>query len=158
MKHRRLVAVALAAATAVAVTGCGGDSGSDKQQQTSKQLSTQSEFNQQPYDQLKDGGTVTTAVAEITPQFNTFQSDGTLYTLLFWRWYNPQLMLFDPDGTAHPDPDYLSGYETVVKGGKTVVTYTINPKATYNDGILEVRVPAPKEVERPTAKIAVTRG
>ena len=43
-------------------------------------------------------------------------------------------MLFDPDGTAHPDPDYVTGYDKVVKGGKTVVTYTINPKATYNDG------------------------
>lgn len=30
--------------------------------------------------------------------------------------------------------------------------------ATYSDGILEVRVPAPKEVERSAAKIAVTRG
>ena len=30
--------------------------------------------------------------------------------------------------------------------------------ATYSDGILEVRVPAPQEVEKPTAKIAVTRG
>ncbi len=30
--------------------------------------------------------------------------------------------------------------------------------ASYSDGILEVRIPAPKEVEKPTAKIAVTRG
>ncbi|HET9020571.1 MAG TPA: Hsp20/alpha crystallin family protein [Ornithinibacter sp.] len=30
--------------------------------------------------------------------------------------------------------------------------------ASYTDGILEVRIPAPKEVEKPTAKIAVTRG
>ena len=30
--------------------------------------------------------------------------------------------------------------------------------ASYSDGILEVRIPAHKEVEKPTAKIAVTRG
>jgi len=30
--------------------------------------------------------------------------------------------------------------------------------ASYTDGILEVRVPAPAEVEAPTAKVAVTRG
>ena len=30
--------------------------------------------------------------------------------------------------------------------------------ATYGDGILEVRVPAPKEVDKPAAKIPVTRG
>jgi HSP20 family protein len=29
--------------------------------------------------------------------------------------------------------------------------------ASYADGILEVRVPAPKEVEKPAAKIAITR-
>ena len=30
--------------------------------------------------------------------------------------------------------------------------------ATYSDGILEVRIPAPEEVETPTARIPVTRG
>ncbi|HET7821552.1 MAG TPA: Hsp20/alpha crystallin family protein [Ornithinibacter sp.] len=30
--------------------------------------------------------------------------------------------------------------------------------ATYGDGILEVRVPAPKEVDKPAAKIPITRG
>jgi HSP20 family protein len=30
--------------------------------------------------------------------------------------------------------------------------------ATYGDGILEVRVPAPKEVDKPAAKVPVTRG
>ncbi len=29
--------------------------------------------------------------------------------------------------------------------------------ASYQDGILEVRVPAPRHVEKPTAKIAITR-
>ena len=38
--------------------------------------------------------------------------------------------------------------------GATADTIT----ATYSDGILEVRVPAPAEVEKPTTKIAVTRG
>lgn len=30
--------------------------------------------------------------------------------------------------------------------------------ASYVDGILEVRVPAPSEVEKPAAKVAITRG
>ena len=30
--------------------------------------------------------------------------------------------------------------------------------ATYNDGILEVRIPAPEEVDKPTARSPVTRG
>ena len=30
--------------------------------------------------------------------------------------------------------------------------------ASYSDGILEVRVPAPTEIEKPTTKVAITRG
>jgi peptide/nickel transport system substrate-binding protein len=135
MKHRRILATAVAVATTVALAGCSSsDEGGKGKGQTSQDLSSQYQINELSYDDLKDGGTLTTAVPEITPQFNTFQSDGTLYTLNFWRWYNPQVMLFDPDGTAHVDPDYVTGYDKAEKDGKTVVTYTINEKATYNDG------------------------
>jgi peptide/nickel transport system substrate-binding protein len=135
MKHRRILAATVVVATTVALAGCSSsDEGGKGKGQTSQDLSSQFQINQTAYSDLEDGGTLTTAVPEITPQFNTFQSDGTLYTLNFWRWYNPQIMLFDPDGTAKVDPDYVTGYDKEEKGGKTVVTYTINPKATYNDG------------------------
>ncbi len=136
MKNRTR-AVALAATATLVLSGalaaC-SSSDSSKKSQNSKDLVSQVHINEQSYANIKQGGTLTTAVPEITPQFNTFQADGTLYTLNFWRWYNPQLMLFSPDGTASPDPDYISGYDKSVKDGNTVVTYTINPKATYNDG------------------------
>lgn len=128
--------VASAAVTAVAVTGLAacGSSGGDGASTNSTELSKSYQINEQPRDALAQGGTFTTAVPEISAQFNPFQADGTLYTSNVWRWYNPQVILFKPDGTAYADPDYLSGYEKKDEGGKTVVTYTINPKATYNDG------------------------
>lgn len=134
MKLTRWVAsVAVTAAALSGLAACGG-SGDDGPSTNSSELSKSYQINEQPRDALAQGGTFTTAVPEITPQFNTFQADSTLYSLNVWRWYNPQLILFKPDGTAYADPDYLSGYDKKEVGGKTVVTYTINPKATYNDG------------------------
>lgn len=132
LRHKLVVALAL---TTLVLSGCsGGDDNSDGPTQSAADLATKAEYNQTAYEDLKQGGTLTTAVAEITPQFNTFEADGTAYTLAFWRWYNPNIMLFAPDGTASPDPDYLTGYDKKEVDGKTVVTYTINPKAVYNDG------------------------
>lgn len=135
MKSIRRSAVVALTLTAFVASGCGGSSGSDSAPTTnSTELSTTFQTNEQPRDAIEDGGTLTTAVPEITPQFNTFEADGTLYTSEFWKWYNPNLMLFAPDGTATPDPDYITGYDKAETGGKTVVTYTINPDAVFNDG------------------------
>jgi peptide/nickel transport system substrate-binding protein len=137
MKLRTRAAVAAAAAIALSLTACGGGSGSQSPQTpaaNASQLATDAQYNPQPRENLKDGGSLTTDTVEITPQFNTFQADSTLYSLQFWRWYNPVLALFAPDGTMSPNPDYLTDYKKAEQNGKTVVTYTINPKATYNDG------------------------
>lgn len=136
MKNLTKVTVAAAAALALTLTACGGPGGSGTETPApgAKELSTQFQINEQPRDALKDGGSLTTDLTEISPQFNTHQVDGTRYTLDVWRWYNPMLMLFAPDGTATPNPDYLSGYEKSEEGGKTVVKYTFNDKATFNDG------------------------
>ncbi|HEX8510614.1 MAG TPA: ABC transporter family substrate-binding protein, partial [Propionibacteriaceae bacterium] len=131
-------AVAAVAALALSLAACGGGSSSSQTSEPPKanasQLATQAQYNPQPRDNLKDGGTLTTSLDEITPQFNTWQADSTAYTLDLWRWYNPVLALFSPDGTMSPNPDYLTDYAKAEEGGKTVVTYTINPEATYNDG------------------------
>ncbi|NED63764.1 ABC transporter family substrate-binding protein, partial [Streptomyces sp. SID10244] len=74
------------------------------------------------------------AITEVSPQWNTFQADGSAYTLLLWRWYNPTLAYFAPDGTYSFNRDYLTDVRKELVDGKTVVTYTINPKARYNDG------------------------
>jgi peptide/nickel transport system substrate-binding protein len=129
-------AVAAATVLALSLTACGGGSGpqTDTPQANSSELASDAQYNPQSRDNIKDGGTLTTSFVEISPQFNTFQADGTAYTLAFWRWYNPVLALFTPDGTMSPNPDYLTDYKKEEKNGKTVVTYTVNPKATYNDG------------------------
>ena len=110
--------------------GPGGGNGGE----TAQSLAEKTQYNPQPYENIRDGGTLTTSLPEISPQFNTFHLDGTPYTLAVWRWYNPILITFTPDGQAVYNPDYLTDVKPETVDGNTRITYTINPKATYNDG------------------------
>lgn len=92
------------------------------------------DYTKASYDQLKDGGELHFSITELTAQGNIFQQDSTLYSNVIWNWYNPQVILFDDSFEPQINPDYLSGIKEETKDGKTVVTYTINPNAKWNDG------------------------
>jgi len=128
------VIAALALWTALVACGGGTGPGGGNGGETAQSLAEKAQYNPQPYENIRDGGTLTTSLPEISPQFNTFQTDGTAYTLTVWRWYNPILITFTPDGDAVYNPDYLSDVKQETVDGNTRITYTINPKATYNDG------------------------
>lgn len=134
---RRIAVLAAAAALSVTLVACGGsgsgataNGGGD----TAKSLAEQTQYNPQPYDNLKDGGTLTTALIEISTQWNPFQGDTTLYSYALWNWYNPVLVTYSADGEPRFNPDYLTDVKADTVNGNTRITYTINPKATYNDG------------------------
>ncbi|GED99247.1 ABC transporter substrate-binding protein [Gordonia crocea] len=122
----RLLAVLLVGTT---IGACGVDLSATSTVEPGK-----AQLNEQPREKLRDGGSLTTALTEITPQWNSFHADGTAYTLALWRWYNPVLAYFSPDGKYSFNRDYLTDVTKAVVDGRTVVTYTINPRATYNDG------------------------
>lgn len=129
-----ITALAATAVLSVALVACGGSATGGGSGDTAQSLSEQAQFNPQSYENIRDGGTLTTSVPEITPQFNTWQGDGTLYSLTLWRWYNPILITFTAEGDAVYNPDYLTDVKQELVDGNTRITYTINPKATYNDG------------------------
>jgi peptide/nickel transport system substrate-binding protein len=132
---KRSTALAATAVLSIAVVACGGSGpGGGSGGETAQSLAEKTQYNPQPYDNISDGGTLTTALPEISPQFNTFQTDGTAYTLTVWRWYNPILVTFTADGDAVYNPDYLTDVKQETVNGNTTITYTINPKATYNNG------------------------
>ncbi|MBV8994931.1 MAG: ABC transporter family substrate-binding protein [Pseudonocardiales bacterium] len=125
------------AALSVTLVACGGSPGSGGNGgggDTAQSLAGQAQYNPQPYDNLKDGGTLTTALIEISTQWNPFQGNATGYSLDVWNWYNPVLTTFSPDGKPVFNPDYLTDVKAETVNGNTHITYTINPKATYNDG------------------------
>lgn len=136
----RSVAFMLAGSLMLAACGGGGDSsseggsgGSGGKAETNEKIQT--DYNEKDAKDLKEGGTVRTALTEISPQFNPFQQDGTLYTSNVWRWYNPVLSTYSPDGNEVIwNENYVTDVKGETKDGKTTVTYTVNPKAVYNDG------------------------
>ena len=130
----RSAALAVVAVLWVALVACSGSGPSGAPGETAQSLAQKTQYDPQPYENLRDGGTVTTSLPEISPQFNPFETDTTLYSLTVWRWYNPVLITFTADGAAVYNPDYLTGVTQETVDGNTRVTYTINPKATYNDG------------------------
>lgn len=84
---RSLLAVGAASTAAVLVLGGCGGSGQSSSSDTNTSLSqTSAQINAQSRDALADSGTLTTSLPEISPQWNTFQADGTLYTQHLWRW------------------------------------------------------------------------
>jgi peptide/nickel transport system substrate-binding protein len=132
----RNAVLAVIAVLSMALAACSGGPGQGDGNggETAQSLAEKAQYNPQPYENIKDGGTLTTSLPEISPQFNTFQTDGTAYTLTAWRWYNPILITFTADGDAVYNPDYLTDVKQETVDGNTRITYTINPKATYNDG------------------------
>lgn len=91
-------------------------------------------YNEQPVSNLKDGGTLNLSIGEITPQLNVFEYSMTTDTSTLWDWYNPVLITFKANGDVVLNPDYITKAEDKVVDGKTVVTYDLNEKATFNDG------------------------
>lgn len=126
---RRLLRTVVALAVVATAGACGVDLSAGSNFEPG-----QAQINPQPREKLREGGTLTTATTEVTPQWNAFQADSTIYTLSMWRWYNPNLAYFSPDGRYSFNRDYLTDVRKQVVDGQTVVTYTINPRATYNDG------------------------
>ncbi|MFY9808458.1 MAG: hypothetical protein WAK86_14470, partial [Pseudonocardiaceae bacterium] len=88
---KKLAALAASAALSVTLVACGGSAGSggNASGDTAKSLAEQTQYNPQPYDNLRDGGTLTTALPEISTQWNPFQGNTTQYSLTLWQWYNP---------------------------------------------------------------------
>ncbi|GAA1393294.1 ABC transporter family substrate-binding protein [Pseudonocardia kongjuensis] len=121
-------------ALALVLTACGAGAGTGEVR-TGAELSAVPAFNEQPYENVRDGGTVTLPLrSDLNPQFNRHQGDTTLDTLTVWRWYNPVLVTFTPQGEPRFNPDYLVSAVDERIGDDTRITYTINPRAVFNDG------------------------
>ncbi|PRQ12554.1 ABC transporter substrate-binding protein [Corynebacterium sp. 13CS0277] len=122
------------AVTALALTGCasdGGDSGADK-----KTVHANKDFNflSASYDELRDGGDYVTGLSELSEQQNRFHADSTRYTTDLWRWYNPHLIYFTPEGEPVANEAYIESMNEEMVDGNTVVTFKLNKDAKFNDG------------------------
>ena len=66
---KRFAALAATAALSVTLVACaGGGNANGGGADTAKSLAEQAQYNPQPYENLRDGGTLTTAIPEVSTQ------------------------------------------------------------------------------------------
>lgn len=146
MKSRRIqLALAVAMSSALALSACasggnsgggqggGGDAGATQGSGDASQLAA---TNPKDRGTLEQGGSLTIPLASFPTNYNGFHVDGNLAdwsTVL--RATDPNLFLYTPEGEVTARPEYLQEMPKVEDtGGKTVITYKMNPKAVWNDG------------------------
>jgi peptide/nickel transport system substrate-binding protein len=93
------------------------------------------DINPVPRDQLRDGGRFTWPLAQIPPNYNQNELDGSLQdnqyvmaALLPWPYSS------DAAGVPVWNPDLLAAEPVIRIGPSQVVTYEINPRAAWYDG------------------------
>jgi peptide/nickel transport system substrate-binding protein len=117
------------------LAGCGGGSDSDNGDGGGEQASaTANEINPVDRGDLADGGDLRWPLGEIPPNFNYHQFDGTLddnsdvISALM-----PSAFEFAADAEPSVNEDYFTSIE-LTSDDPQVVTYDINPDATWSDG------------------------
>lgn len=139
MLHRKVLATtAVLAGIALAVTGCsggnsGGGSGSSNDS-GKKALPSTAQINEKPVSDLQQGGTVRLPIQQWISQWNYFELDGTLQDAAdIEQATMPHTFNIDADGKPEMDKNVLSSAKVTSEDPLTI-TYTVNPKAKWNDG------------------------
>ncbi|GAA3173490.1 ABC transporter family substrate-binding protein [Blastococcus jejuensis] len=120
------------------LAGCGGgsDNGSGNGNGGDGQAASATENDINPVDRedLAEGGDLRWALGEIPPNFNYYQFDGTLDdTSDVMSALMPSAFQFSADATPTVNEDYFTNIELTSEDPQ-VVTYDINPDATWSDG------------------------
>lgn len=93
-----------------------------------------SDVNPQNPSTLRDGGDLRLALTEFPSNFNTLHIDGNSTDVASMvKATLPRAFVIGPDGSTTVDTDYFNNVE-LTGTNPQVVTYTINPKATWSDG------------------------
>jgi peptide/nickel transport system substrate-binding protein len=134
-------AAALLATSSLVLAACSADDNTDspsgdKGENTTPAAPAVAEPDNNPVDRadLQQGGTYVTAIGEIPPQSNALHQDSVVDGSTLWTWYNPQILLSAPDGTVTPNPSYIADRTVEEVDGNTVLTFTFNDEAEFNDG------------------------
>ena len=129
---RRLAFLVLALALMVA--GCSSANRTPGSPGGNAELGKSSDVNPQDPAALKQGGDLRLAVGAMPSNFNTLNIDGNeADTASMLRPTMPRAFVIAPDGSMKVNTDYFTNVE-LTSTKPQVVTYTINPKATWSNG------------------------
>ncbi|HEX4814640.1 MAG TPA: ABC transporter family substrate-binding protein [Nonomuraea sp.] len=140
VRYRAAAGLAVLALAAAACGGGGGNTGQPNAEESKQAQQQMAEtpsvsINAMPYEQVKDGGTLTVAIGQWPSQWNGNHVDGNQADTAFMLdMFMPQLLMSDENATFTPNADYLTDVKSDMSSGKQVVTYTLNDKAQWSDG------------------------
>jgi len=93
------------------------------------------DINEVPVANLKPGGVFRFVVVDICPNFNTSAIEGNLLNCSqVMDSMLPRFIYFDQNAKLQIDTRYALDIKASKVAGKQTVTYTLNPKAKWNDG------------------------
>ena len=143
--------LAIGTATTLIVAGCSSGQRSTPAAGGNAEVGSASDINPQDPANLQQGGNLRLAIGALPSNFNTLNIDGNeADTASVLRPTMPRAFTIAPDGTMKVNTDYFTNVELTTSDPQ-VVTYTINPKATWSDG-------APITWEDIAAQINATSG
>jgi len=122
----------------LALPACGGGSGKPSGETAAGRTgpsNTAYDINAVARDKVPDGGTLHWPLDQIPPNLNYHEIDGTLRdTSDIISAVLPSMFTFDAASVPSVNPNYATSAELTAKDPKQVVTYKLNPKATWSDG------------------------
>ena len=134
MRRRGGRIAALASAAILVVAGCSAPNRDGGSAGGNAEIGKSSDINPQDPASLKKGGNLRLAIGALASNFNTLNIDGNeADTASLLRPTMPRSFTIAPDGSMKVNTDYFTSVE-LTKTDPQVVTYTINPKATWSDG------------------------
>jgi peptide/nickel transport system substrate-binding protein len=139
--RRRSMLVGLAAAVGLIFTACGSGGGNTKENGASAgsgkggPSSTAYDINAVSREKVPQGGTLRWPLDQIPPNLNYNEVDGTLRdTTDIMNALMPSIFIFDAASVPTVNKNYADSAELTAKDPKQVITYKLNPKATWSDG------------------------
>ncbi len=140
-RSRFATLAALATTTALVLSGCGGVGGGGGGEPGAGVLGAEeqeqgvNDINPVPRDQITAGGDLRWPLDQIPDNYNRNQLDGSLLDNKYvMDALMPHAFVATADGGVALDEDYFTSIELTSEEPQ-VVTYTINPEATWDDGI-----------------------
>jgi len=132
LSRRHLLQGSALLAGAALLAACGGGSGG--QLQNPGAGAGHNDINPKPRDQVRDGGNLRWPIDYVPSNFNNNQFDGAdIIGLNMLSAVLPSLFTGTADGGIGVNPDFLTS-AVLTSSAPQVVTFAINPKATWSDG------------------------
>lgn len=136
MKLRTLFAAPLAAALALSLTACGGQSASTGASSAPSLSANAQSINAKSRDQIADGGELKLSIGSLADNWNPMNVDGNqvdfknVLAPMSGYWFD-----FAADANATFNKNYLTKEPTATAtNGKLSVEFNLNPNAVWNDG------------------------